>query len=381
MGESGFVRILQLLSSTGFHGAESMAAELVKKLAQAGARVQVAVLDNAGAGDAEVFEHVAGHAEDVFRLPCRGALDLRTTAALRQALRQRRIDLVHSHKYKTTFYALMLRPWQRFGLLTTYHNWILTTPALRAYARLDKALARFNHRAVAVSTPVFQTLARHVPAARLAQVDNGVDTLRFQPGAADAALRRELCAKPQAPLLGFVGRLSSEKGLPHLLRALATPGLAPVQLALVGDGDQRGTLQAQAQALGLHDRVRWLGHRRDTAAIYRAVDAVVLPSLTEAFPMVLLEAMASARPVVATAVGEVPRIVAQGEGGLLVPPADDAALAQALVQLLALPGLGQAWGEAGRARVLQRFSGDAMAARYLALYDHSCREARVTPGP
>lgn len=375
------MRILQLLSSTGFHGAEAMAAELVKNLAASGAQVEVAVLDNAGAGDAEIFEHVAGHATATHRLPCRGALDLGTVRALGALLQRRNIQLVHSHKYKTTFYALLLRPWLRFGMVTTYHNWILNTPALRAYARLDKALARFNSQAVAVSTPVFQALQPHVPPARLAQVDNGIDTVRFAPGPVDTALRAQLCAQPERPLLGFVGRLSQEKGLPHLLQALARPELAGVQLAVVGDGDERVSLQQQASLLGLGERVRWLGHRRDTPALYLAFDLLALPSLVEAFPMVLLEAMASGKPVVATAVGEVPRIVMPEATGMVVPPANPLALAGALAHTLAQPGQGAAWGVAGRQRVLGHFSGPAMAQAYQALYDKSCsgKAAADTP--
>jgi glycosyltransferase involved in cell wall biosynthesis len=366
------VRILQLLSSTGFHGAESMTAELVKKLSTLGVSVDVAVLDNRGLGDQEIFEHLAGHADAVYRLPCARQLDLQTVLALRRRMIDRQIDLIHSHKYKTTFYAALLRPWRRFGLLTTYHNWITHTRALRTYATIDKSLARFNDRAVGVSTAVVDELRAYVPARRLAQVDNGIDTDVFCPApAGDPGIRASLCADPARPLIGFVGRLSAEKGLPHLLEALCHPALTDVQAVIVGEGDQRALLEASVAARGLGSRVRLVGHRRDTLAIYRAIDLLALPSLTEAFPMVLLEAMACTKPVLASNVGEVARMVDNGRTGRVVEPGQADALALALAAVLAEPARGAALGQAARQDVMTKFSSDAMARRYVDLYRQS----------
>ncbi len=349
-----------------------MTAELAKQLHRLGVSIDVAVLDNRGQGNDEIFEHVAGHADAVYRLPCARQFDLQTLLALRRRVIDRRIDLVHSHKYKTTFYGALLRPLRRVGLLTTYHNWILHTRALRAYARIDKALARFNDMAVGVSADVVGQLRGHVRPERLAQVDNGIDTERFCPApAADAGLRASLCADPSKPLIGFVGRLSEEKGLTHLLAALDGPALAGVQAVIVGDGDQRAALEAELAARGLAARVRLAGHRRDTVEIYRAVDLLVLPSHTEAFPMVLLEAMACGKPVVATRVGEVSRIVDEGLTGRVVSAGDRAALAAAIAAVLAEPGRGLAMGTQARRVVQEHFSSDAMARRYLELYGRS----------
>ena len=366
------MRILQLLSSTGFHGAEAMTAELVRKLHGLGASVDVAVLDNRGLGNDEIFEHVAGHADACYRLPCARQFDPQTVLALRRRLIDRRIDIIHSHKYKTTFYGALVRPLRRVGLLTTYHNWILHTRALRTYAFIDKSLARFNDTAVGVSSAVVDQLRGHVRHDRLAQVDNGIDTERFCPAApGDIDLRPSLCADPDRPLIGFVGRLSQEKGLPHLLAALDRPALAGVQVVIVGDGEQGAALESEITARGLGGRVRLAGHRRDTVDIYRAVDLLVLPSLTEAFPMVLLEAMACGKPVVATRVGEVARMVDEGRTGRVVAPADPAALASAIASVLAEPNRGSGLGSEARSAVQARFSSDAMAQRYLDLYRRS----------
>lgn len=348
-----------------------MAAELVTELRASGAEVHVAMLNNAANLDNATLEQVGEHAHARHTLPCRGAWDTQTFTELRRLMQRERIDVVHSHKYKTTFYALGARAWTGCGLVTTYHNWILTSPALRAYARLDKALARFNDFAVGVSRPITDELLRWAPERRVCQIDNGISLDRFPRQEADESLRAQLCGRPQAPLLGFVGRLAPEKALPDLLQALTDPRLQEVQVALAGDGPERASLEAQIAQSRLTERVRLLGHRTDTADIYRAVDALVLPSHMEAFPMVLLEAMACAKPVIATRVGDVERIVSEGQDGYIVPPAKPEALADAIAALIGQEERGSAMGRSGSAKVRERFSSRTMAQRYLTLYERS----------
>lgn len=346
------------------------------QLAALGADVHLAVLDNAGRGDDEIFKVVGSKAAGCHRLPCDRQFDLKTLWALRDCIVSQGIDVVHSHSYKTTFYAGLLKPFLGFGLVSTYHNWLMHTRALRVYAWIDKKLARFNDFAVGVSTPVVSALRSHVRAPRLAQIDNGIDVARYgliSPSArADA--RQALGFDPQVPLLGFVGRLSPEKGLHFLLPALKAPALDSVHLLVVGDGPERAAVEAQIAELGLGARVHMLGYRRDTDRLYAALDAFVLPSTLEAFPMVLLEAMSSGLPVVASAVGEIPRIIERPAFGWLTPAGDSAALAQAIEQAMFSPAEQRRQiGEAARQRVVNEFSSEAMARRYLAIYESITR--------
>jgi glycosyltransferase involved in cell wall biosynthesis len=121
-----------------------------------------------------------------------------------------------------------------------------------------------------------------------------------------------------------------------------------VRLVIAGDGDQRPALESQVSARGLSDKVRFLGWRRDLVQLYGGVEALVLSSLNEGTPVALIEAMASGRPVVATAVGGVPDLVTHGRSGLLVPPGEPTALADAMLQLAASPEMRAAFGAAGR---------------------------------
>jgi len=129
---------------------------------------------------------------------------------------------------------------------------------------------------------------------------------------------------------------------------------------IAGDGVQRGDLEDQTQALGLADAVVFAGFRTDVPALLRAADVFVLPSLLEGLPNTALEAMSVGLPVVATRVDGVPEAVVDGETGLLVPPEDSAALAEALGKLLAEPGTRSAMGEAGRLRAETEFSVERM---------------------
>jgi glycosyltransferase involved in cell wall biosynthesis len=382
------MKVAHFLSISAFHGAESMAAELVRQLAALGVHNHVLLLDNGGRADRQILAETAGHLAGSAMVSCARAFDAASFRGLGDYLAQHDIDVVHSHKYKTSFYALPVCHWQGRGVVTTYHNWIETTPALRAYAALDRRLARFNDVSVGVSGPVMQVLQRHVPAQRLRQIDNGIDTSRFAPSAERAAARAALGLSDAQLVLGCVGRLSPEKGLDRLLVALAQAqaGIGrPARdwvLLLVGDGESSSTLQAQAQALGLADRVRFLGRRSDTPALYPALDLYLLPSRTEAFPMALLEAMASGCAVLAADVGEVARMLDQGCCGQVIrgdaPEPWAAALAPLLQDAAGVAALGAA-AAAGRERVVALYSSRAMAGRYLEVYEHAAAQRRRAP--
>lgn len=349
-----------------------MAAELVRQLDRLGVEVDVGVFDNAGRADRTILEAAGGHIRESVVVPCTGQMDWSAVRFLREYVGTRRINVLHSHKYKTTFYGLCARRGGQARLVATYHNWLTDTMPLKLYTALDKCLARFCDAAIGVSAPVVQELKRYAPAGKVFRIGNGVDAEKFRRVAPRAEARRRL-GLPDNVLLGFVGRLSEAKGLVYLLRALPLlpQGIDDVHVAIVGDGDYRAQLLQEISALGLAGRIHLLGTRRDTPLIYSALDVFVLPSFVEAFPMVLLEAMACGVPVVATAVGDTEHIVHQEVSGLVVPPGDAAALAGAIGRVLADHGLAARFAAAGPPRVQREFSSAAMARAYLALYERT----------
>ena len=380
------MRVLQLLSSNSYHGAETMAAELVHQLQRLGVEVLVGILDNDGRGDREILRVTAGSVQEQVVLPCSGRWDRSTAGHLRDFVSSRRVDLIHSHKYKATFYALLARRCRgdtssrghRVPVVTTYHNWLYDTWALRVYAALDQRLARFCDAAVAVSAPIEDTLKRYVAPSRLWRVGNGVDVDRFCPMRQDErrALRSAMGWDGKR-LLGFVGRLVRDKGIRYLLQAISelpSDAGASCHLAIIGDGPERGAIEAELRLRGLQARVSLLGNRSDVARLYPGLDLFVLPSLVEAFPMVVVEAMSCAIPVLATAVGDVATIVKAGTTGTIVAPADAVALREALAGLLlSNPERLQAMGVAGRERAIGLFSAQQMARNYVRIYESVLR--------
>jgi glycosyltransferase involved in cell wall biosynthesis len=171
----------------------------------------------------------------------------------------------------------------------------------------------------------------------------------------------------ERPIVLTLARLDRQKGLYYLLEAAA---LVPEAVfVLAGEGPEWPALEAQARALGLTKRVILLGYRDDVSDLLASCDVFVLPSLFEGLPLSVLEAMAAGKPVVATAIGGTDEAVVDGVTGLLVPPADPAALAKGIRMVLSDPVLSARLGAAGRARAHEQFSAEAMVRRVSDVYD------------
>ncbi len=238
---------------------------------------------------------------------------------------------------------------------------------------------RLAHRLATHVTAVSEAVAESVvalgvPRSRITVIPNGVDAARFVPPAPAEEARRALGADA-SPLVGSVGCLAARKDYGTLLEALhllAGRGLA-FRAALVGDGPDRGTLEAHAAALGLADRVRFLGERDDVDRLLPGMDVFVLSSREEGIPNALLEAMAAGRACVATAVGGTPEVLRDGETGWLVPPGSPGALADALEQALSHPGDARRRGEAACRATREEMSIEAMVRRHQEFYERAVR--------
>jgi glycosyltransferase involved in cell wall biosynthesis len=230
---------------------------------------------------------------------------------------------------------------------------------------------------------VSDDLRRHlgdlkVPASKCSLIENAIDTAQYLRRRTPAAARAALGLDPARMVVGAVGRLSPEKGFDTLIRAAdrLLRGGADFDLLIVGEGPEKPRLQALIDELGRASRVRLLGHRSDMIDLFEAMDVFALSSLREGLPNVLLEAMALEVPVVATRVAGVPRLVADGESGLLVEPGDEARLAEALDRLLGDDGLRESLGRAARGVIERRFSFDVRMNKMRAVYDALLGPAR-----
>jgi len=204
-------------------------------------------------------------------------------------------------------------------------------------------------------------------------LQNGIDAEAFRVAPAGPAAREAVGLDPRRPVIGTVGRLEDRKGQEQLLGALgrltATANGSGPQGLIVGDGPSRERLERQARELGLQDRVRFTGTVSDVRPLLAAMDVFVLPSFAEGMSNALMEAMAAARPVVATNVGGNPEVVADGRTGMLVPPGEAEAIAAAVGTLLHDPGRAGRLAEAGREFVTERFGARARVAELERLYE------------
>jgi len=364
-------RILHLITTLSVGGAEVHLLELLSGLSRAKYHLELAF-----------FKEEAQEARSLlpdFRNLGLAVHDLGGTSRLSGAaffrlvglLRRGRFDLVHSHLFRADLYgSLASRLFPNLGLINSVHN-----PedfyARPAVARLARLAARRQQRTIVISRAVADHLARHLrlPESRMSLIYYGLKPKLRQ----GLDLRQEYGIPPRAPLIGTIGRLSRQKGHLHLLRAMALvrDRLPQARLLLVGHDDQglRPRLEEEVERLGLGGRVILTGFRDEVPDIMAALDLFCLPSLWEGFGLVLLEAMAEARPVVASRVGSIPEVVLEGETGLLVPPGDEAALASALLSLLEDQARSGAMGRAGRERQERLFSREAMVRATEDLYD------------
>jgi glycosyltransferase involved in cell wall biosynthesis len=288
--------------------------------------------------------------------------------AIRRLVRRERYDVVHVHwPVPHALFGIAAQRASGAPMVTTYYGAELRLAARSTlFTRLLRAGARRSARNVAISRHTADDLARLTGVA----ADVIPYSSAFTPHAHSTA------RDPKAFTALFVGRLVERKGVPVLLDAWKRAALPNARLVIIGGGPDRGALEAHAAALELSGSVEFRGRVSDSelAAAYSAADLLVLPAVldargdTEGLGVVLLEAMASDIPVVASAAGGITDVVVDGESGLLVPPGDAAALAVALQRLRSDPELRARLAANGAARVRDEFSWDAIADRWTAVY-------------
>lgn len=359
-------RVLQVVLRLDPGGTERLVVEIVRRLHP---RVPMAVccLDAAGAWADRVTAlgvplHVVG------RPPGFSPGVSRRIAAV---ARDTGASVLHCHHYSPYVYgrlAALMTP--GLGAVYTEHGRLSDRPPSFKRSLVNRVLMAGAGDLYAVSHDLRGHLLREGVPPRMQVIWNGIDPEAVPDASARAAGRAALEASPEDCLVGSVARLDPVKALPTLVEALAIAARtnSRLRLVIVGEGPERASVEAAIQRHGVAERVRLLGHRDDVRTLLPGLDAFANASTSEGISLTLLEAMAAELPIVATAVGGTPEVVADGETGRLVPSRDVAALAAALVEMAADPARAQAWGRAGRQRLLAHFTIDEMVRRYEAVY-------------
>jgi glycosyltransferase involved in cell wall biosynthesis len=268
-------------------------------------------------------------------------IDLRDVARVIVAIRQTGARILHTHGYRADVVGLLAARICRIRTIATIHGWTPVTTSLRLYERADLLALRFFDRIIAVSDMIHQGFVETgIHHTRVLTLNNAVPPPDVEyAGKVSARLRedtrREFGLAADDFVIGIIGRLSEEKGVRYFLDSLSllkVSGLRAKAL-IVGDGPDAELLRRYSRTLGLQDSAIFAGFRIDIAPIYAAVDCIALPSLTEGIPMVILEAFAHDRPVVATRVGGVPEVITDGSDGFLVEPCRPDLMAEKIMRL------------------------------------------------
>jgi glycosyltransferase involved in cell wall biosynthesis len=310
--------------------------------------------------------------------------DLLAVGRLYQLIRRERPQIVHTHMAKAgTAGRLAARLAGVPIVLHKYHGHVLhsyfSPRKTEVFLTIERFLARLTDRLIAVGEGQRRELIgyRLAPRDKIVSVPLGLEIEAMLEAEAERGrLRTELGLNGSEKLVGIVARLVPIKAHEIFLQAAAQirRSVPEVRFVVVGDGERRAELETLAGSLGLADRTIFLGWRRDMRAIYADLDVVVLTSLNEGSPVAVIEAMAAARPVVATDVGGVSEVVQGGRSGLLVPARNPQAVAEAVTSLLRDPVLAEQLGRVARATVYPIYSAGRLTSDLERLYLELARE-------
>ena len=365
--------VLHLLTSSTFGGAEEHALSILTAIRGYGFEPCLAA---PGALLAAMEPGLSAANVKCLALQFSSRFDVLTGARLLRFIRRENIAILHCHLFTASLFGAGIGRMAGVGaVLETCHGpevWRMGK-GLRSSFWMDRQVGRLVDKYIAVSYAAESHLIgnKRVAKNKIRVIHNGCDLDRFAPIDAQRRLAtRAALGLRDEPTILTLARLDDQKGHRHLIDALAIlasrrPNLVTL---LAGEGPLEQSLRAQCATLGLTDRVRFLGYRRDVPELFEAADLVVLPSLYEGLPLVAIEALAAGRAMVATEVDGTPEVVIHERTGLLVPPANPAALAAAIERLLDDPALASRLASEGRKFVHENFIVERQIEQTAALY-------------
>jgi glycosyltransferase involved in cell wall biosynthesis len=351
------IRVLELRSADRSGGGPDKTILLGARLAdRSRVAVTVCYLRDLRDTQYDIGERAARLGLDYVEVHERHSLDARIWTALRRLIRERDIDIVHAHEYKTDLLALLLSRVEPIAPLSTVHGWSgHSRRETYVYYPVDRRLLRHFPRLIAVSDEIRDMLVEAgTDPQRISTVLNAIDASAFvRDRRLERGHRRSYAAGEDTITIGAIGRLAPEKRFDLLIDALArlrARGRA-VHLFFAGDGPLRPALEAQAASLGVSGNCTFLGHTRDVIGVHHALDVFVQTSDHEGTPNCVLEAMALETPIVATAVGGTRQLIVDGVHGLLIPRRDPDALVHAIESIVEQPDAARVRARAARHRV------------------------------
>lgn len=313
----------------------------------------------------------------VIELGKRPGFDLSIIPKLIKVMRENRVDIVHTHLWTADFWGRIAAKLAGIPIIiSTAHNIDAWKPKIFLIA--DKILSHFSDKIIAVSNTVksFYVKNAKIPASKIKMIYNGIDVDKFNIDIDRNIKRRELGLGIDKKVIAVIGRLVEQKGHIYFLDCLKklSDRYTNIQALIVGDGPLKGKLEKQSMELGLDGEIIFTGVRKDIPEILKIIDILIIPSLYEGLPTIMLEAMASRVAVVSTNVGGNPEVVVDGKMGFLVHSKDSLGLADSIEKFLENVNLAEHMGAVGRERVTKYFSLSKMLKETEGLYEDLIEE-------
>lgn len=365
------ITVLHIRDSGGMFGGERVILTLGKNIDRGKYDFKLLCLDR---GDGRSWPLINSARElgiSVLTVPVQKGFDRAGIRRMRQIINANNAMILHTHDFKTDFYGLAASMGTAVKLVATAHGSTRDSLAKRIYLAIDERLIyRWFDRVIVVSEELKQQLrGKGVPDRKIAFIRNGLDKELIGQGQGGQS-EEPLPIMPGAKVFAVVGRLFPDKGHRYFLEAFSrVQAIHPdIQGLIVGDGPGSEEIKEQIRSLGLDEIVQLCGVRRNMEKVYQSIDYLVLPSLREGLPYCLLEAMAKGVPVLATAVGDVPKLVHRGETGNLVPPGDPDALTKAMLDMISGQESVRLMADKGRALINDEFSAAEMVRQTQQVY-------------
>jgi len=365
------INVMHIRDSHGIYGAERVILTLGKNIDKERYKFMILCMRRKDGGSEELMNKARRFGIQVIPVDVNGRIDLGALTRMRKIFKNNKISIIHSHDYKSDLYGLIASINLGIKQIVTVHGSTRDSLKKKLYLFItEQFIYRFVDRLIAVSEEIFQSLRKYHPPKRIELVQNGIDLSVVENEKEGGEGEDAFSISNEHKVFGVIGRLFPDKGHRFFLEALSRVVMnhPSVMALIVGDGPARNEIAGQVRKLKLENCVQLCGVWSDMKRIYDKIDFLVIPSLREGLPYTLLEAMAYKVPVLASTVGDIPRLVQEGVTGYLVPPGDTEALVKGMNQLLTDPEKSKEMAEKAHFLVMGRFSADRMVSKTEEVY-------------
>lgn len=364
------MKVLHIIDSEGFYGAETVLINLVAEQKKQGIDALILNMRDADSSAHSLEVEALRQGLPFLVVPVKAGLDIAGAWKILRYAKQNRFDIIHSHGYKPNILlGLMPRMVRKLPMVSTLHGWTSTRKFTRiwAFEQLDLFSLKFMDTIVVVNKAMKEHSRLKKSNLSLHVVNNGIPQIDFESSQLDGTIQ-SFCSKDF--VVGAIGRLSEEKGFEYLIEAISllTAQGIDARLVIIGEGQERSFLEETIKRFDLQGKVLMPGFRENARNYLPLFNVFGISSLTEGLPITLLEAMQAKVPVVATQVGGIPEVLEEGVSGALVQPGSAEILAEGIMNFLGHRQDTKALLAHAYDRVMNTYSSKAMALGYLQVY-------------